>query len=44
MGKRIQFKIEDSEYKELKEIKDDYGLTWKGMVVRGANDITDGDY
>lgn len=44
MGKRIQFEVSDSEYEELKDIKDEYGLTWKGMVVSGANNLTGGDY
>jgi hypothetical protein len=44
MGKRVQFELEESEYEELCDIKDSYGLTWKGMVVRGANDISGGEY
>lgn len=44
MGTRIQFEVDETEYEKLEDIKDKYGLTWKGMVVRAANDITDGEY
>jgi len=44
MGKRVQFELDASEYEELTEIKDDYGMTWKGLVVKGATELTGGDY
>lgn len=44
MGKRIQFEVDQSEYEDLEEIKDKYGMTWKGMVVTAANELTGGEY
>jgi len=29
----INFEVNDDQYKQLKETKKRYGLTWKGMVL-----------
>jgi len=44
MGKRVQFKLQQSEYEELNNIKDEYGMTWRGLVIKGARELTDGEY
>ena len=33
---------DEDQYKRLKEIKDEHGLTWRGMLVRAADDLEDG--
>jgi len=36
MAKRIQIKLSEKSFEELKEAKKKAGLTWKGMLAMGA--------
>jgi len=36
MSREIRLELDDEQYEELKEIKDDPGRTWSGLLVAGA--------
>lgn len=44
MAKRVQIRLNEDEHEELKEIKNNHGMTWKGILISGANNVTEGDY
>ncbi|WP_170972399.1 hypothetical protein [Natronorubrum halophilum] len=39
MAKNIHFVVDDDEYERLDRIKNEHGLTWRGMVKHAANDL-----
>lgn len=36
MGKHIQLEVDEDEYEQLKELKEEHGVTWFGMLRNGA--------
>ena len=43
MATNIHIEVPDEEqYDRLKEIKNKYGLTWRGMLIRAADELEDG--
>lgn len=44
MSKRVQIKLDDDKYKKLKEAKQEYGMTWKAMLIHSARKLDQGDY
>jgi hypothetical protein len=36
MSKEIQHELDEDQYRELKEIKDNQGRTWTGLLLAGA--------
>jgi len=44
MTKRVQIRLDDNEYQELKEIKNNHGMTWKGVLLSGADTISESWY
>lgn len=36
MGKHIQLEVDEQDYEQLKELKDEHGVTWFGMLRNGA--------
>lgn len=39
MAKNIHLVVDDDEHERLKRIKNDHGLTWKGMLLHAAEDL-----
>lgn len=37
----IRFSVDDEQYRQLTEIKDKYGLQWKGLMLFGADELSD---
>jgi len=44
MVKRVQIRLDDSEHQELKEVKKNHGMTWKGVLLSGADAISEREY
>ncbi|EMA54953.1 hypothetical protein [Halococcus salifodinae] len=43
MSKYINIEVPDeSEYERLSRVKNDHGLTWRGMLLRAAEELEDG--
>ena len=43
MSKYINIEVPDeSEYERLSRVKHDHGLTWRGMLLRAADELEDG--
>lgn len=36
MSKSIRFEVEDEQYEWLRDLKDERGYTWKGLMLEGA--------
>ena len=44
MTNNIHIEVDDDEqFKKMKELKDRYGLTWKGLLVQGMKRVEEGD-
>ena len=44
MTNHVSIKIEDDDqYEHLQEVKDRYGLTWKGLLVQGSQSVVQRD-
>ena len=43
VAKNIHFVIDDDEYERLNRVKDEHGLTWRGMVIHAADDLETSD-
>jgi hypothetical protein len=42
MVTNIHIEVEDDEqYERLKRVKNDHGLTWRGMLLRAADELED---
>jgi len=40
MSKYINIEVSDEEqYDRLKRVKDEHGLTWRGMLIHAADDL-----
>ena len=40
MGTNIHIEVPDDEqYKRLKRVKNEHGLTWRGMLIHAADDL-----
>ncbi|MGA9402361.1 hypothetical protein [Haladaptatus sp.] len=39
MGKTLHIKVDDEQYEWLSGVKDERGLTWRGMLVHAAEDL-----
>lgn len=40
MSKYINIEVSDGEqYDRLKRVKDEHGLTWRGMLIHAADDL-----
>lgn len=44
MVKRVQIRLDETEHEELKDIKNKHGMTWKGILISGADKVTNGEY
>lgn len=44
MSKEIRLELDDEQYEELKEIKDDQGRTWSGLLVAGTRALEDSEF
>ena len=33
----LNIEVSDEEYEKLREIKEAHGLTWRGLLIQGAN-------
>jgi hypothetical protein len=44
MANNIHIEVDDDEqFTKMKELKDRYGLTWKGMLVQGMKRVEEGE-
>ena len=44
MVKNVHIEVDDEEqYEKMKELKDRYGLTWKGLLVQGMKRVEEED-
>jgi hypothetical protein len=44
MGTDIHIEVPDEgQYKRLKHVKSEYGLTWRGMSIHAADDLETAD-
>lgn len=43
MSKEIRFTVDDDQFERLDELKKRHGLTWKGLLLRGADLIESND-
>ena len=39
VAKNIHFVVDDDEYERLDRVKNEHGLTWRGMVIHAADDL-----
>ena len=39
MSKDIRVEVTDEQYDRLKRVKDENGLTWRGMLIHAADDL-----
>ena len=44
MTSNIHIQVDDDEqFEKMKELKDRYGLTWKGLLVQGMKRVEEGE-
>jgi hypothetical protein len=44
MTDNIHIQVDDDEqFEKMKELKDKYGLTWKGLLVQGMKRVEEGE-
>jgi hypothetical protein len=43
MAREIRFELDDDQYEEMKEIKDNQGRTWAGLFVAGVRELEGSD-
>jgi len=43
MVRHIRIPVDDETHEQLSERKNDLGLTWEGLLKRGARDLDDPD-
>lgn len=41
MGKTIQIDVSDEEYESLNETKEEFGLTWRGMLLAAQRELVE---
>lgn len=41
MAKNIHVIVDDDDHEWLKRLKEEHGLTWKGMLFHAGNDLED---
>ena len=39
MVTNIHIEVPDEQYERLKQVKDENGLTWRGMLIHAADDL-----
>jgi hypothetical protein len=42
MGTTLHIEVNDEQYERLSALKEERGLTWRGMLILAADEIEDG--
>ena len=41
MGRSLHIEVTDEQYERLNRAKESHGLTWRGMLIRAADELED---